>query len=484
MSENILQSCFKIQNLSDTTSRNAVWTDVYQAYGLASAPSTTNKINLKQPFNPSCNPIPLQSEHIEKMNQDPNSYVVSEKTDGVRALLWLGIRPNSSGTKSKTHALRARAEFIDRNFNVYKPLIQVAQDSPYFHKHWCGLQQQHYDKNLGGEDEEMDEDNTIPDTVAATTTKLSKHFRSCWMLLDGEFINEGVITEGKEQYVFLVFDVIVAHGKRQSHFSLHERHDTLRHIIRQCSFPIIIQKRPTVVKNNTNTLSPTFNISPKFLWRVELKPFYPIQRTMALWNHLQRIIPADDSFPPITHATDGLIFTPVMASVGYRRHHNNYYDNFASSSQRHHHLATLKYKPVTTIDVCLCWKIMYESIDNNTFQIALLLADDRYASAYEEVIQLPLIWICDTSLKWQEQYHLPASPTLQLTLQLLQWLKESGRPNGQIIAEFSVNIHTGMWCFDRVRPDRTQPNSVTVCVKTLQSLLNPVQIERICKVAK
>lgn len=449
---NTLLECFARRTNSDV-SRQIVWRDIVKGFNMMSttvkvdsspvfvstAPSKPVLPQLKDAYNPSLNPIPMEHAHVETIRRNPELYTVAEKTDGVRTLLWFGVRANTSGNKSKTDINRARMEVIDRDFNVYKVLLQSHKQ---VHKQWC---------------------NTAAAPLGLSTGSTTNQ---CWYLLDAEFVREFSTLNNYPSYLFLVFDVIIAEGNSVVDLPLNQRRAFVENLCASCPFTPLIQKRQD---------------ESTFCWRIDVKPIYPVTRLNTLYtelkSHYSNIKPIVTSGTrKIDHAIDGLIFTPALSGAGHLTNARDYY-SFSNRSM----LPILKYKFATTLDLLLCWnKQTAESGNENKWDIATLVTDDRFAKAYDQSNLQPLIALSDPQIDWRRTYHLPETPFLVHTDILLQYLSSQSNSTGHAVVECIVeNIQQGRLCFKHARLDRNQPNSLTVCIKTLQNLTNPVTLERI-----
>ena len=514
-----------------------VWRHVMEGFGIHShalmrkqrsnlTKKTPSDNKTTNPFyNPSSNPIPLSAEHISMIRNNSHGYVVSEKTDGVRCLLYIGRRANTSRpSKQKTTELRPIADFIDRQFVRYKVLLQKHKS---IHQTWCGISSD-YNANTITPDSssssssstssspdvnsqdtlaskscnDMDTDDNEPvhgmDNDASSNmgpppSRPQQQQQQCWFLLDGEFVKkypqeQSTNTDATaaaaattstatttNEYVFMVFDVIVAHGQSQSHKNLYDRRRVFETVLRETPFPTISRKSEA-----TGT---------SMSWRLELKKIYHPSRALALWQHVSGEKVNNQQFAPVHHDSDGLIFTPISTQVAARKHIHELYHSGSSSggggidggsnnTQKRSStstitLATFKYKPITTLDASLHWK-RTEAVAPCQWHIGISLAEDRYVHAYQDHCLLPLIML--QAIDWQRLYHLPATPHLVMTEKLVSFL-ETKPMQGKCIVECSVNVYDGQWVFEKERPDKQQPNPTTVCVDTLRSMLRPVLLE-------
>lgn len=211
----------------------------------------SNQVNFPAP-----QPRSLNRKSIKLIN--PDDYVVSEKSDGVRYLLVLGTYPRSIVLPPNT--IREFAAFIDRRFQIYQTIV----------------------------------------------TAKKQFFKGT--ILDGELVWEFEKNLKTPRHLFLVFDIVAHKGERVGYRGFLERYELIHKIIDV--FPNDILSEPMTWEHMATKLSKegkivSLGLGTEYCLQIRPKAFGPMKEIESIMANRKQL----------RHHSDGLIFMPKMLPV-------------------------------------------------------------------------------------------------------------------------------------------------------------------------
>lgn len=212
--------------------------------------------NSDQKHFPAPQPRSLNRKTIEAIN--PDEYVVSEKSDGVRYLLVLGTYPKQF--ELPRNVPREFAAFIDRRFQVYQTIVAANK---------------HYFKGT---------------------------------ILDGELVWEFEKHLKTPRQLFLAFDIVACDGKGVGHLHFIERYELIHKIID--IFPNDILLDPKAWEHTATKLAKSdkivsLGLGTEHCLQIRPKAFGPMQDIETIMSNRKQL----------RHHSDGLIFMPKNLPV-------------------------------------------------------------------------------------------------------------------------------------------------------------------------
>ena len=220
---------------------------------------------------PSPNPVSIERSHLDFLQKNINSFVVAEKSDGVRYLLLLGRH----GAAQEPYSV-----MINRKFEIFE--VSVYANPAYF------------DGSV------FDGELVLEDIINTPSPKAAENEEE-----DDSKIDE---SQKKQRQVFLAFDVMLCKGRLFKNENYFERYKELNRVFELHQKDILVNnvdKWDDVAKRLSQQEDKIVSLGNRLALAFAPKPCVQATNVGSLWRSMSRM----------RHKSDGLIFTPVYQPV-------------------------------------------------------------------------------------------------------------------------------------------------------------------------